>query len=435
MGEMETSVMQQKSRMAEMEELLKSEMTNIKGNGTIVGQSVLEQFTEVSRNIQEKSALADTRLNESLEVVHGHTTQLEKLQGLSDETKKRLENNETELAKTKKKSETSESELSKVEFKVNSCVEELAKMDQFAKVADLRKLEKTVAEKSGSSEAQEVQEKLSKLNQETTDSLREMNQKQTSLGVALSGVQAEVKKLADMGGVTEDLSVISNKVNQQKAKLIDIEANVTLQERSNGKLSEDFKKMSETLTENKTNIEQKLEKLEGTKKELALTVSDLGKANTTLGQELASLTGLKTKAPTWDRKAETAEVDRLNTLLTDEVNKIQKEMKEFDSNFSRLSEIVENLQGRLTSQQENSSLELEQVQVSMRGLRKGLDTLSHESKQSTGLGMIDKQRRGWEEAREKAEQMSQIFDSLIITNDRPYVSCGLEIPATCPGLI
>merc|ERR1719234_1670851 len=463
--EMETSVTQQKSRMAEMEELLKSEMTNIKGSGTIVQQSVLDQFTEVSRNIQEKSALADTRLNESLEVVHDHTKQLEKLQSLSEETKKRLENNETELAKTKKKSETTESELSKVEFKVNSCVEELAKMDQFAKVVDLRKLEKTVAEKSGSSEAQEVQEKLSKLNQDTTDSLREMNQKQTSLGVALSGVQAEVKKLAVIGGVTEDLSVISNKVNQQKAKLIDLEANVTLQERSNGKLSEDFKKISETLTENKTSIEQKLEKLEGTKKELALTVSDLGKANTTLGQELASLTGLKTKAPAWDRKAETAEVDRLNTLLTEEVNKIQKEMKELrkkaeeiqteasskkeptepeagqvqikelDSNFSRLSDIVENLQGRLTSQQESSSLELEQVQVSMRGLRKGLDTLSHESKQSTGLGMIDKQRRGWEEAREKAEQMSQIFDSLIITNDRPYVSCGLEVPATCPGLI
>merc|ERR1719341_3019389 len=102
--EMEVSVAQQKSRMAEMEELLKSEMTNIKGSGTIVQQSVLDQFTEVSRNIQEKSALADTRLNESLEVVHGHTKQLEKLQGLSDETKKRLENNETELAKTEKKS-------------------------------------------------------------------------------------------------------------------------------------------------------------------------------------------------------------------------------------------------------------------------------------------------------------------------------------------
>ena len=152
-------------------------------------------------------------------------------------------------------------------------------------------------------------------------------------------------------------------------------------------------------------------------------------------------------------------------MLTEEVNKIQKEikelrkraeeinsevsskkeptepkvdhgqLKELDSNVSRLSGIVENLQGRLTSQQETSALELEQVQVSLRGLRKGLDTLSHESKQSGALGMIDKQRRGWEEAREKAEQMSQIFDSLIITNDRPYVSCGIELAATCPGLI
>ena len=75
-------------------------------------------------------------------------------------------------------------------------------------------------------------------------------------------------------------------------------------------LSEDLKKMSETLTENKTSMEQKLEKLEGTKKELVMTVSDMAKSNTTLGQELASLTGLKTKAPAWDRKAETTEVRR-----------------------------------------------------------------------------------------------------------------------------
>ena len=41
----------------------------------------------------------------------------------------------------------------------------------------------------------QVQEKLSRLSQETKDSLREMNQKQTSLGVALSGVQAEVERI------------------------------------------------------------------------------------------------------------------------------------------------------------------------------------------------------------------------------------------------
>merc|ERR1712106_1144058 len=44
-------------------------------------------------------------------------------------------------------------------------------------------------------------------------------------------------------------------------------------------------------------------------------------------------------------------------------------------------------------------------------------------------------KKGWGEAREKAEEMAQIFDSLIITNDRPYVSCGLSCPASCSGLI
>merc|ERR1719225_1753528 len=57
------------------------------------------------------------------------------------------------------------------------------------------------------------------------------------------------------------------------------------------------------------------------------------------------------------------------------------------------------------------------------------------SQQENNMSLIDKQRRAWENSREKAEQMSQIFDSLIITNDRPYVSCGLDLAATCPGLI
>merc|ERR1712192_263579 len=90
------------------------------------------------------------------------------------------------------------------------------------------------------------------------------------------------------------------------------------------------------------------------------------------------------------KKAEEIQTEASSKKEPAEPEAGQLQLKELDSNFSRLSEMVENLQGRLTSQQESSSLELEQVQVSMRGLRKGLDTLSHESKQSTGLGMIDK---------------------------------------------
>ena len=61
--------------------------------------------------------------------------------------------------------------------------------------------------------------------------------------------------------------------------------------------------------------------------------------------------------------------------------------------------------------------------------RKDLEKLQHfvEESQDTHRGKegqnyqlqltsIEKQRREWEEAREKAEAMSQIFDSLIITS-------------------
>merc|ERR1719225_1330082 len=57
------------------------------------------------------------------------------------------------------------------------------------------------------------------------------------------------------------------------------------------------------------------------------------------------------------------------------------------------------------------------------------------SQQENNMSLIDKQRRAWENSREKAEQMSQIFDSLIITNDRPYVSCGLDCDMNEPGLL
>lgn len=170
------------------------------GSGQTMQQGILDDFSEVSRTMQEKSVMADTSLNEALEQLHGQTRQLEQL-------KESVEGNQ-------KSCQSSEAELQKVDFKVKSCMEEMTKMDQFAG----------------------VQERLAKLSQDTAESLREMSQKQASLGSSVTGVQAEVSRLTDMSGLTEDLSVMSSKVNQQKAKLIDIEANVTLQERSSAKV-------------------------------------------------------------------------------------------------------------------------------------------------------------------------------------------------------
>ena len=56
-----------------------------------------------------------------------------------------------------------------------------------------------------------------------------------------------------------------------------------------------------------------------------------------------------------------------------------------------------------------SRAELEKLQSAVEDSHKGRDG-------KMDLTSIEKQRRGWEEAREKAEEMSQIFDSLIITS-------------------
>jgi len=82
-----------------------------------------------------------------------------------------------------------------------------------------------------------------------------------------------------------------------------------------------------------------------------------------------------------------------------------------------------------------------QIKNSVGSLEKGLKRLEEEFRrklnthQESQLSLIEKQRRSWEGTREKAEQMSQIFDSLIITNDRPYVSCGLDSNLTSAGVV
>ena len=146
-----------------------------------------------------------------------------------------------------------------------------------------------------------VQDKLAKLSAETINSLRDLGQKQSSLGLLVTGVQAEVARLSDMTGLTEDVAGVSDKVAQQKAKLIDMEASVSQQERSTAKLSEDLKKLGSSVAETAAKVEEKLDKMDGAKKELTLKMADVEKVSSGLGQELASLTGLKTKAT--DRKS------------------------------------------------------------------------------------------------------------------------------------
>jgi len=84
---------------------------------------------------------------------------------------------------------------------------------------------------------------------------------------------------------------------------------------------------------------------------------------------------------------------------------------------------------------------IQQLSHNVNALQIGLHRLEDDLRrrlvpqQETQLSAIQKQRRTWEGTREKAEQMSQIYDSLIITNDRPYLSCGIDSGLTSAGMV
>jgi len=275
---------------------------------------------------------------------------------------------------------------------------------------------------------------------------------------------------------------------------------------------------------------------------LKFQVDALSQNNEKFCADLVNLSDLKSKFDSkvniWDGKADVADMKKLNTLINDEVKKLEKNIdnilkkneemfsnlknknpdnnqeilskdlaqrfitkEEFtvlDINFSKLSEIVENIQEQTLLDQHEETSQLGQLESSMKTLKTQVEAMTLDSKHSEpssnsssgitelvktiqntigsletsmnslkadvpsrkefekvqdlvehnstniergreGHGYdprsIDKQKRGWEEAREKAEEMAQIFDSLIITNDRPYVSCGLDVDVTEPGLL
>merc|ERR1719470_591551 len=113
---------------------LKNLKTSVTSNGKSLQDKFMGEFREVTKNIQEKSSLADTQLNEALEMIHNHTRVIDTL---SDS-----------VGQVNKTSESSDSQIQKVELKLTSCIDELSKLDQFVTSADLKKVERSINEKS-----------------------------------------------------------------------------------------------------------------------------------------------------------------------------------------------------------------------------------------------------------------------------------------------
>merc|ERR1711892_1631281 len=151
----------------------------------------------------------------------------------------------------------------------------------------------------------------------------------------MGDLQSKLSSETDMSSLPDEVQMLSSKVNQQKAKLIDMEANITMQERSTTKLSDDVKKLNGSVSGSITKLEDKCEKLNkhGVVNE---DKSNVTQQNGLKIDDLHELEEIKakfdSKSSSWDRKADSSELDKLNIVITDEVNKIQKEIKEILKN-------------------------------------------------------------------------------------------------------
>jgi len=232
--EFTVKVQENASKITDLKEMLDCELKNLKASVTTSGQTLhknfRDEFTEASKNIQEKSLLADTQLNEALEMIHNHTRVIDSLS--------------ESMGQINKTSEVSDAQIQKIELKLTSCIEELSKLDQFVTSADLKKIERSINDKSDKYEANEVDNKVLTLKQEISDSLKGLSNKNNSLEQMLRDIQSKLINMSDLSSLPDEIQMLSSKVNQQKAKLIDMEANITMQERATVKLSDDIKKMN-----------------------------------------------------------------------------------------------------------------------------------------------------------------------------------------------
>merc|ERR1712128_359945 len=324
-NELAIKVQENSSKTLDLEEMINCELRNLKTSVTSSGKSLQDkfmgEFREVTKNIQDKSSLADTQLNEALEMIHNHARVID---SLSDS-----------VGQGNKTSESSDSQIQKLDLKLTSCIEELSKQEQFATSTDLKKIERSIAEKSDKYDSNEVDNKITSLKQDVSESIKVISTKSSSLEQMVRDLQSKLSSETDMSSLPNEVQMLSSKVNQQKAKLIDVEANITMQERSTTKLSDDVKKLNGSVSGSITKLEDKCEKLNkhgAVNEDTSPKKSNLTQQNGLKNDELQELEEIKakldSKSSSWDRKADSSEIDKLNIVITDEVNKIQKEIKD-----------------------------------------------------------------------------------------------------------
>ena len=137
------------------------------------------------------------------------------------------------------------------------------------------------------------------------------------------------------------------------------------------KLSTEVKKSNESMAGNISKCEKRLLDFDSFKQETSTKLVELTKKNEKLNGDIVSFSGLKSKFDSkcniWDKKAETEEVKKIESLVSEEVKKIKNDIDhinqkngEIQNNFKKTSDenqatISKTLENKLTEAMENHS--------------------------------------------------------------------------------
>merc|ERR1712106_1225822 len=91
------------------------------------------------------------------------------------------------------------------------------KQEQFATSTDLKKIERSIAEKSDKYDSNEVDNKITSLKQDVSESIKVISTKSSSLEQTVRDIQSKLSSETDMSSLPDEVQMLSSKVNQQKA--------------------------------------------------------------------------------------------------------------------------------------------------------------------------------------------------------------------------
>ena len=278
-------------------------------------EKIKTELTEMKKTFNEKIDHNSHKIHESSDMMNNQS--------------KVIDNLSDSLNQINRNYEFSDSQIQKVELKLTSSIDELSKLDLFVTEMQ-RKIERSLNEKSNKCNAVEVDNKIETAKQELESSLRNSANKIHNLEESVKDFYSKLENINDFNNFYSEVQALSSKVNQQKAKMIDLEANVTMQERVTSKMSDDFKKFN-------------------------LGMTKLGKHDTSLASDKVNLSNGETSDMTTqkfkeelmelksniDKKADFGDINKLKTLMLEETSKLENTLKQSAANLSSVKSNIE----------------------------------------------------------------------------------------------